>query len=150
MLKHVVVLTNTLLAGQIRLPAGVMPQINIKAVNEMQQVLKPPKLPLIEQSQVDLPARGVEVEDGLVIHVLGRHHWLDDKLHQVLVDLVIGHIYKQIGTVSIRYRQPDDDTQQVVILPTGQSTGPPLHTAFVLKHINDSGVHTMIKITNYR
>ena len=43
------------------------------------------------------PARWVQVENGLVVHVLGRHHWLDDILHQVFVDLVIAHICRQMG-----------------------------------------------------
>ncbi len=78
-----------------------MRQVNVNAVNAMQQVLKPPKLPLSgKRCQIGLPAGGVQVEDGLVIHVLGRHHWLDNVLHQVLVNLVIGHIYKQTDTVS--------------------------------------------------
>jgi len=72
-----------------------MSQVDTNAMNAMQWVLKPPELPLTgEICRIGLPARGVQVEDGLVIHVLGRHHWLDDILHQVLVDLVIGHIYK--------------------------------------------------------
>ncbi len=70
----------------------------------------------------DLPARGVQVENGLVIHVLGRHHRLDDILHQVLVDLVIGHVYKQTDTVRIKCRQHDNDMQQIVIKLTGQNT----------------------------
>lgn len=41
------------------------------------------------------PARGVQMEDGFVIKVLGRYHWLDHKLHQILVDLVIGDICRQ-------------------------------------------------------
>ena len=36
-----------------------------------------------------VPARGVQVENGLVIHVLGGHNRFDDMLHQVLVNLVI-------------------------------------------------------------
>ena len=32
------------------------------------------------------------MEDGVVIQVFLGHHRLDDVLHQVLVDLVIGHI----------------------------------------------------------
>ncbi len=74
-------------------------------MNAMQWVLKPPELPLTgEICRIGLPARGVQVEDGLVIHVLGRHHWLDHVLHQVLVDLVIGHICNQTGIVSIQGR----------------------------------------------
>mmetsp|Transcript_718 Transcript_718/g.2130 ORF Transcript_718/g.2130 Transcript_718/m.2130 type:complete len:265 (+) Transcript_718:788-1582(+) len=40
---------------------------------------------------------GVQVEDGLVVQVLGRHHGLDDVLHQVLVDLVVGDILVVLG-----------------------------------------------------
>ena len=77
-------------------------RVNINAVSAKQQVLQPHKLLLIEERcRIGVPARGVEVEDGLVIHVLGRHHWLNDILHQVLVNLVIGHVYKQTGSVGI-------------------------------------------------
>lgn len=36
-----------------------------------------------------VPARWVQVENGLVIHVLGGHNRFDDMLHQVLVNLVV-------------------------------------------------------------
>ena len=37
------------------------------------------------------------MEDGVVIQVFLRHHRLDDVLHQVLVDFVIGHICRGKG-----------------------------------------------------
>ena len=37
------------------------------------------------------------MEDGLVVQVLGWHHGLDDVLHEVLVDLVIGHVWGVLG-----------------------------------------------------
>ena len=42
-----------------------------------------------------LPARWVQVENGLVIHVLSRHNRLDDVLHQILVNFVICYICSQ-------------------------------------------------------
>lgn len=33
------------------------------------------------------------MEDGLVIQILGRHNRLDDVLHEVLVDLVVGDVW---------------------------------------------------------
>lgn len=40
---------------------------------------------------------GVQVEDGLVVQVLGRDDRLNDVLHQVLVDLVVGHVGGVLG-----------------------------------------------------
>ena len=37
------------------------------------------------------------MEDGLVVQVLGGHHSLDDVLHEVLVDLVVGHVRGVLG-----------------------------------------------------
>ena len=37
------------------------------------------------------------MEDGVVIQVFLGHHRLDDVLHQVLVDFVIGHICRGKG-----------------------------------------------------
>ena len=37
------------------------------------------------------------MEDGLVIEVFGRHDSLDHVLHEVLVDLVISHVWGVLG-----------------------------------------------------
>ena len=47
------------------------------------------------------PSRGVQVVDGLVVQVLGRHHRLDHMLEQVLADLLQRHL--------LRVLRRDDD-----------------------------------------
>lgn len=41
--------------------------------------------------------RWVQVEDGLLIQVLLRHHRLDHVLHELLVDGLVGHIRAVLG-----------------------------------------------------
>ena len=42
-------------------------------------------------------SRRVEVEDGLVIHVLGRDYGLDHMLQQVSADLLVGDVWVVLG-----------------------------------------------------
>lgn len=48
-------------------------------------------------SSDDEPARGVQMEDGVVIEVLGRHHRLDDELQEVSMDLLVRDILAMLG-----------------------------------------------------
>ena len=42
------------------------------------------------------------MEDGVVIQVFLGHHRLDDVLHQVLVNFVVGHICKGKGRNTLK------------------------------------------------
>ena len=48
-------------------------------------------------SSDDEASRGVQVEDGLVVKVLGWDNGLDHMLHQVSADLLVGHILIVLG-----------------------------------------------------
>lgn len=62
-------------------------------------------------------AAGVEVEDGLLVQVLGRHHGLDDVLHQVLLTVT-----------STRYDQDSHGFRLSAVCSMSQDALPPPQT----------------------